>query len=92
MNQSIRSALDVWHYKTQAQVWRKQLLNHTMAQLPWAALKYEQGEKERQMELREENKIQERRESDAQVLVMDLYFGILGEWAGNKSLNDMFWA
>lgn len=34
MNHSIRSALDMWHYKTQAEVWRKQLLNHTMAQLP----------------------------------------------------------
>lgn len=29
MNQSIRFALDMWHYKTQAQIWRKQLLNHT---------------------------------------------------------------
>lgn len=38
MKRSIRSAPGVWHYKTQAQAWRKQLLNHTTAQLPSAAV------------------------------------------------------
>ena len=64
MKRSIRSAPGVWHYKTQAQAWRKQLLNHTMAQLPSAAVNNEntnRGQKggrgiERQEKLRgEEN-------------------------------------
>lgn len=38
MEQSIRHATSLWHSKTQAQVWRKQLLNHTIAQLPLAAV------------------------------------------------------
>lgn len=38
MRRSIRSAPGMWHYKTQAQAWRKQPLNHIMAQLPSAAL------------------------------------------------------
>lgn len=41
MKRSIRSAPGVWHYKTQAQAWRKQLLNHTMTQLPSAAVNNE---------------------------------------------------
>lgn len=51
MKQSIRSAPGVWHYKTQAQVWRKQLLNQTTAQLPSAAVNNKntnRGQRERQ--------------------------------------------
>lgn len=68
MKRSIRSAPGVWHYKTQAQAWRKQLLNHTKAQLPSAAVnnkKYQQGTKrggrgiERQKELRGERKFKD---------------------------------
>lgn len=47
MKQSIRCAPGVWHYKTQAQVWRKQLLNHTAARLPSAAVNNENTDRGR---------------------------------------------
>lgn len=36
MRQFIRCAPGAWHFKAQAQVWRKLLLNHTFIQLPSA--------------------------------------------------------
>lgn len=36
MRQFIRCAPGAWHFKAQAQVWKKTLLNHAFIQLPLA--------------------------------------------------------
>lgn len=48
MRQFIRRAPGTWHFKAQARVWRKPLLNHTFIQLPSAEvnnLKTNKGER-----------------------------------------------
>lgn len=69
MRRSIRSAPGMWHYKTQAQAWRKQLLNHIMAQLPSAALNNKntnRGQKECRRNRKETENLRTKRTVDRQ--------------------------
>lgn len=57
MRQFIRCAPGSWHFKAQAQVWRKALFNHTFIQLPSAEgsnqKNKQRGEKHKDLEGRE---------------------------------------
>lgn len=46
MRQFIRCAPGAWHFKAQAQVWRKPLLNHAFIQLPSAEVNNQKTNKE----------------------------------------------